>query len=500
MKSRKSKVIERYALGSFVANNQDKITQGLDVVGNSTGSSALKGMSTGLALGSIFPGPGNIIGAGVGLVGGLISNIFGRKSQEKAEMRALRQKNDGDMSNAIDTINAGVNTSNENMYGVYEFGGEVLPNIINIEKGETQVDVESGKILRKYDAINPETGGLYEEHSETGKDSINNMVTADPGTFIITKEASKSYREAVDNKDKITQDTIMQNIRNKKKNIMSGKFADGGDIRKPNITFPGALIAPPPLTGIEWGNNIQGNPFEGHEAAITGNVNPDNNRYRDPLRQVSEIPSNEGGFNFNNVLEAGLQFMPGFSNILQGGQSPNYMNYNNVGVNAQARRNILSNLPQNVSANPALNNIRGARYNSYRDIDRNTADANVRRALKTSASGASISQENEAYYNAQIANNQIRAQRAGILSGLDSEDTRRNMFNAQNRSQIDQINRQMDLAKRQQRNTGLSQIGRTIQNRVDTRNKRSRDNQMMDLLSEILPESAYLIDKFRKGI
>lgn len=384
----------------------------------------------------------------------------------------------------------------------FQDGGDVFPNIINIEKGETQVDVASGKILRKYDGINPETGGLYQEHNEEGEDPIDNLVTAEEGTFIITKEASKKYREAVKNNDKITQETIMQNIRNKKKSL-TGVYQDGGRVRRLN-NFRLPDIVNPAIGTSLLGTDPNRAPIDtfgspSASTSVTGYT---------PEAALSMVPSNvmESGTprssNLARNIETGLgyatQLLPGVANLIQGASSPNYMTPNRVGVNPTNRQAILNSLPTEVSANPAVNNARAARYNMMRDIDRNTSDANIRRALKTGTASALINQENEAYYNNQILNNQIKAQRAGILSGLEQMDTQREMFNAQQMMNINHTNRMMDLAKRQQSNTGLSQIARGIQNRIDSRVKDRAGDQMLDVMSQIAPEAAFLFNQFKR--
>src|SRR5690606_3265759 len=51
-----------------------------------------------------------------------------------------------------------------------------------------------------------------------------NLVTAEPGSFIITKAKSKEYEDAVKNNDKIKQQTILQNIRNNKEQKENSKL------------------------------------------------------------------------------------------------------------------------------------------------------------------------------------------------------------------------------------------------------------------------------------
>lgn len=495
-KKTKKSTSERYNLGSFVTSNQSKITRALNSAAQTTGSGILSGASTGATIGSFLPGPGTLIGAGVGALGGLIGNIFGKKSErelKRKEEEAARMLQYGQVS---DDYLSNINISNEDALGVYENGGDVFPNIINIEKGELQIDPNTGKILREYKGINPETGGLYKEHNEKGKDSENNFVNAEEGSFIITKDTASKYKKAIENNDKLTQETIMQNIRNKKKKLGT-KYADGDLVRKGiNPIFPTADLGinNPRFTGP---SPVFGTPNT--EAAVTGYQAPiDEGLSIDALNNLNTVPEGtEENNHWLNALSLGTQLMPGFSNILQGSRSPNYMDHNRVGLNVGNRQRVLSSMPREVSTNPALSTIRGQQYNRSREISRTTGDPNVSRALRTAGSTEAVRASNEAYYNTELMNNQIRNQNASLINALNESDTRREMFNLQNMNQINQINRQIETAKRHQLNLGLSQTGRAIQDRVTARKKETMNNKMLDVMKEIFPEGEFLFDQWR---
>lgn len=477
IKNKKKVPREKYSLGSFVSNNSGKINQVLNTASQiNEPSGIISGAATGASLGSIFPG-GTIVGAGLGAVTSLVTGLFGRNKRKKEEQRRRDLQSKNEHNAFSEDYLSNIDIDNQNELGVYEDGGDVFPNIINIEKGELQIDPNTGKILREYNNINPETGGKYEEHNYEGEESPHNMVTAEEGTFIITKETAKKYKESVDNNDKLTQETIVQNIRNKKRNL-SKVYADGGKVTLDPLKNS--------KLNIDFNNFNIPNTLNNNLGTRIGTPNLSNSK--------SNVLDNIGG-----VLENANQFIPGAFNMVKGLQKTNELPYTRLGMNVSNRQKLLSEMPSEVSANPALNNIRANRYNINREIDRNTSDPNVRRALKTASSSDSIRAENEAYYQNQILNNQIRSQRFNLLSSLNESDDRRNMFNIQNLNNINQINRQMSTAKEQQFNTGLSQTSRAIQNRVDTRNKRNMENKMIDIMREIFPEGGFLFDKWSKG-
>lgn len=502
MKSNKNKTKksprDKYNLGSFVTQNQEVASQyqsQIDSIarpqGGNVGRGVVSGLGTGASvgasIGSVVPVLGTAVGGAIGAVVGGIGGLFGGLSRDQKERRRysnqVNQLNDARSNITQDLYLSSLDTNNENPYGVYQDGGEVnsllSPNpTINIEKGELQVDPTTGKILRKFKGINPETGGLYKDHNKNGKDPEDNMVTAEEGTFIITKKEASKYEEAVDNNDKLYQNTIMSNIRNQKaKEKPTGKYNTGG-IVDPNL-LPNLNSA-----GINFnrGFNIP-----------TLNANANLNV------GAPNISRTGGGVNFGNIASTALNYLPSLYNIAQGSRSANTLPYTPIRINPQARQNILANLPTEVSANPALNNIRNARTRAGRTISSNTSNPTIARANRLALEGNFLNAENDALYNTQLTNNQIRSQRANVLAGLDAQDQNRTAQNVQSLNNTFLTNRQMQLAKDQQLNYGISQFGQMYQNNRRNRQLQNMDQRTLDLLQQIFPNTGNLFDSFRGG-
>lgn len=356
-----------------------------------------------------------------------------------------------------------------------EDGGDINSTIINIEKGELQIDPESGKILREFTGINPQTGGLYKYHSSKGDDPIDNFVTAKEGTFIITKSQSKKYKDAVDNNDKLYQNSIMQNIRNRKRKLSlnSEKFATGGEVN-PRDYFS------------NWLNNTNLNAVS-PTANITFNAGPNSIK---PIANTSS-PNLSTGPDYLGLATNLLGYGTGIYNMIKGSQAPNYQEFRPLRMDVAGRRRILDNLPQDVSVNPALNQVRRSRNNAYRAIDQGTSNSAIARANKLGLENTFIDAENEAYYNNTLMNNQIRGQRASILSGLSQQDSARDMANAQMLGQVEEINRNLGLAREQQLNTGVSQLIQNFQNNRFINRQQNNDRLRWKILQDMNPYMKY---------
>lgn len=479
---------DKYTLGAFVEGNrqisqqyQNQINSLATPQGGQLGSQTMSGVTSGAAIGtSIAPGIGTAIGGLIGGVGGLIFGGIRDRKEREAYRDQINQLNTARSNMTKDLYTSSIDMNNENPYGVYKNGGDILNPAINIEKGELQINPETGKILREFNGINPETGGLYEKHAKgSKKDSKNNMVTAEEGTFIITKKEAKNYKDAVDNNDKLYQNSIMQNIRNYKKDF-SKKYANGSDVLDPNLLYS------MPLAGV--------NP--------TGNLNIPTSLPNTSFRSIPQANISNGagtGLNISNIASTALNYLPSIYNMVQGSKRANTMPYTPVRMNVANRQRILSNLPQDVSANPALNNIRNARNRAYRGVNMNTANPAIARANRLSLEGNFLDAENQATYNSQLANNQIRGQRASILSGLEGQDQARSAQNVQNLNQTLLTNRQMQLAKEQQFNTGLSQAQQMFQNNRRNRQLGNMDQQTLELLKQVFPNAGNLFDPWKGG-
>lgn len=476
MARKKKLTIDKYNYGSYVIMNQQK---GIPSIPQANfGSSFGSGASTGAQIGGqIVPGMGHLVG---GVIGG-VAGIFGASSKEK---RRREQQNKLDLK-SLDAFNLdyenNIDTINENPYGTYADGGEVEPQTqINIEKGELQVDPETGKIIREYTGINPETGGLYESHNK-GKDTKNNFVTAEEGTFIITKEKAKDYKDALDNNDKLHQNTIMHNIRNKKRQSM--KFAQGGKVIDPITTFAGVkpsvelntgtrnLIAPTISTGV-----TASKPNTGPVKLAPLNLNV----------AQTVAPQQSQGFNWGNLANNAINYLPAVTNLLQGMGSPNYLENQYSPVNPY-RNQILSNLPQDIDYSPLMNRVYRDRNTAYGQIDETTNSSAVARANKQNIYANTQRGIQDIYFQGEEYNNRVRGQRAGIYDNLGQQELAR--FDADRRFNfgVDMTNRQMAEGRRQQVNYGLSQLQQMYQSLNTNKQLENRDNMRTRILEQIFP-------------
>ena len=489
VKNNKRKSPEKYNLGAFVTKNQQSINNATNAIGalsplagGGALSGAMSGLSTGASIGSVVPGIGNIIGGAVGLVGGALFGGLRKQKQEAAKKAQLKAQDDIRGSLVADEYESNLDLVNENPYGVYAKGGDVIPaETINIEKGELQINPNTGKILRKFDGINPETGGKYEAHNKKGKDSKNNMVTAEEGTFIITKKEASKYEDAVNNNDKLHQNSIMSNIRNQKYKTLG---------RNPKKYATGGLVDPKLLPNI--------NPMG---AGLTGTLNmPKTLPTPAGLAQpaVSNLTSPQG-VNYNGLLDNVVNYLPSAVNMVQGLKTPNYLEYRPTRMNVGLRQRTLENLPNEISVNPLINQLNSASYSADRDILNSTSNSSISRALRQNNNSLLRRNISGAYMDVAGINNQIRAQRAGIYSNLGYQDQQRSAQNAQMILGVDTQNRQMDLAKQQQFNYGTSQAQQMYQNNRTNVRKAQLDEQQLALLAQIFPSAAPLITNWRGG-
>lgn len=351
------------------------------------------------------------------------------------------------------------------VYQKFADGGDIFPNTINIELGELQIDPATGKILREYDGINPETGGKYQPHSK-GKDTKHNIVSAEEGSFIITKALSKDYKNAVDNNDKLHKESILMNIRNAKDKKDSKykygsyvKYASGGDLG----------------TGFsDWNKSNQ-------------------------LIDASGInmPSNKG-FSMSQGLNTLTQLAPSLINIGKGlfgkteVQAPIKASINPF------QQNVLNNMPQDVNINPLLNDLRISNNATDQRLRNNTSSSSIYRANRLQQDTNYNRTLGNIRMQEQQANNQIRGQRAGIYNQLGSQAMNEQARVQQTNLGIDQINAQNRAAKSNLLATGLGQLQQTIMNN-NTNSKRSAMEEMqMKLMMEMFPNMKFYSNLFNQ--
>lgn len=541
VRKRKISLVDKYEYGSYVIQNQPIPEINKANVGSTAISTAASGASLGFSVG----GPtGALIGGGLGLIGGIFSGNKRRKSEKNLQRKLVQDSLDnygeqydnmvGETENPLGVYKKGgdihIKPENRGKFtksakaagmGVQEFASHVLANKdkysstqvkranfarnaskwkhqeggdvgldkINIELGELQVDPESGKILREFKGFNPETGGKYEPHNSKGKDTINNHVTAEEGTFIITKEKSKEYKKALDNNDKLAQNTIMHNIRkNKRKSLL--KYQEGGPVlNAPDPLNMGVGILP----SVGTLNALQGADLAQYRGTI------DNNPYfRAPSDLIANNTMNSttsnNNFNYGNLL--GL--LPSAVNLLQGMGTPNYIPQSNTPANRYAGR-IESNMPRDINYSPLLNRMYRDRNTAYRQIGDTTSSSAIARANRQNLFANTQRGIQDMYFQGEGINNSIRAQRAGMYSQLGQDDYQRFAGDRAHNYNVGLTNRQMDMGRRGQFLTGISQLGQ-YQSQLDMNNQiRNREQQMLELFGAMNPYSDRFLSRFRTG-
>lgn len=508
MKPINNKKKYKYALGSFVEAGDDNAkfnaqaqaggqlgTMLGGAIGGNTGN-VISGISSGAAAGAAL-GP---YGALAGGVIGLGASLLGNSKQKRMLANQRKDQYNSFNTNYQDNFNSQFDTNNENPYGLQSFanGGIIPSNVINIEKGELQIDPQTGKVLREYTGINPENGDLYQPHSK-GRDPNANIVTAEPGTFIVTKALAKDYKTSLDNNDQIKRNTILQNIKNiKDSKDKSSKMAFGSyvDPTKPpllsaqnpqsNYDFNSVLnqymgLAPSPQVGID---NIQ--PFK-QVNQLQGQLNNTTN---------TSTPTQNGTNKLGGILNTAANYAPALANIGQGlfgkvDQTPL----------AQAQVNpylgkIINNLPQDVNLSPLIQRLNRNQNNQFATIDQQTSSSPIARANKQNVFANTQNQIGDLYFQQGQANNQIRGQRAGVYAGLGSQSMQEAARVQQLNLGIDQSNQQNRAAKTNLLNTGLGQLQQTYQNGKLIDQQKSNDAIRNKLLYEMFPNLRFYQNTF----
>lgn len=483
------KKIKKYKLGDYV-KPMGTTGQGFGQFGNLLGS-AIGGPSgnliSGVASGALAGGP---IGAAIGGVGAILGNIAEEKQIKKQEKAAYNSFN----TNYQNTLIGDQDTFNENPYGQIFANGGMIPenNQINIEKGELQIDPQSGKVLREYTGINPETGGLYAPHSK-GKDTKHNIVVADPGTFIITSTKAKLYKDAIDNNDKLLQNTVLQNIKNYKnsKETKNNKFDLGSYVDPPAL-----LQRPQPYnwqTGINMAMDGLKPGFLGKPAAPIFELR--NSNYNSQLN-VPNIPTGIAGAQGGGIAKDSLMDKIGSGigtygnalfNIGQG-----LFGKVDTTPQVQSTRNpyksqILNNMPQDISLEPARQQLLRQQGAAFNQIDNTTSGSPIARANKLNVVANTQNQLGMLAMQNQINNNQVRTQRAGMYGNLGAQEMQETNRVQQLNLGIDEQNRANKGAKQNMLSTGLTQLQQAYQNNKANNTKASMDQYKIKLLREMFP-------------
>lgn len=381
--------------------------------------------------------------------------------------------------------------------------GGIIPDVtqINIERGELQIDPKTGKILREYTGINPETGGLYKPHSK-GKDTTNNFVSAEPGTFVITSKKAKDYKDALDQNDKLRQNTILKNIINYKdsKEAKTDKFALGsyvdGDVppllRKQISPYDnlqsqlgfmtsgnmGVLPQLPTNAPTSTGVKLQG---------YTGGIKPSNT--------VTPSTSLQGNTNKNSLINTIGQGIGTYGNALYNigqGMFGKVDKVNQIGITQNPyKQDILNNMPQDINFEPVRQQLLRQQNTAFNQIDNTTNGSPIARANKLNVFANTQNQLGSLMMDNQVRNNQVRGQRASIYGNLANQE-----MNESNRVQqlnlgIDEQNRANKGIKTQRLDKGLSQLQQAYQNKQAINQQNKMAKMRTEIMRQMFPNLKY---------
>lgn len=363
-----------------------------------------------------------------------------------------------------------------------------MQNQINIQKGELLIHPDTGKILQEYNGVNPLTGGMFEPHAkDQSKESPNNFTLADPGLFVITKKTAKQYKDAIDNNDKISQKTVLMNIRNAKiakegglqpqggmpddSQVEQGNYADGDQVLPDGTVLKGS--------DINTMNGITGN--------SSNSITSPNNIGAQPWLSPQE-PKQSG---WSKAADALTNYGPAAFNIAQGlFGNTQHQAYATPVTNPYAS-NVIANMPKNVNMQSTINDINSNQELANKSIQGQTSSAAIYRANREGiVSNTNRSLEDARMKSAEI-NNQAAGQRAYMYNALgyqnqQEQDQQRN-FNLG----VDEINAKRTAAKQNLLNAGLEQLQQTAQNDKLNKQKAGMDKYSMDLLSQTFPNTRY---------
>ena len=441
--------------------------------------------------------------------------------------------------NLPNNVSPSVIKSNGSTYGHYEDGDEVQgnpenepdqdevntkQNVINIQKGELLIHPETGKILQEFSGINPLTGGNFEPHAKGKKpESPNNFTLADPGLFVITKKTAKQYKDSMDNNDKISQKTVLMNIRNAKiakEGGLKGNYAYGDTITDPNDPF--SVNGVKTLNVSQFSNpdnyhtyptpapaNYTRDPQIQQQSMSTSNFNtsntiPTNNQQ---IRPISSTPTNtSSGFNVGSALDNLNKYGPSLVNLAQGtfGQVNNQA-YAKPTINPYTNQ-ILSNLPKDVDLSPIINDIHSNQNLANKDLSNTTNNASVYRANRQQIGANADKATTNARLLGQSENNKVASERAGIYGNLGEQSLQDQQTRRQYDLGIDDINARKQAAKQNLFNAGLSQLQQTTMNDKANAQKAGMDKYSVDLMKQIFGNAKFYdlfdqnkIQKYRTG-
>lgn len=401
--------------------------------------------------------------------------------------------------------NIDFNTQSQDSPQTMEDGDTVnsQQNQINIQKGELLIHPDSGKILQEYNGINPLTGGLFEPHSkDKSKESPNNFTLADPGLFVITKKTARQYKEAVDNNDKISQKTVLMNIRNAKIAKEGGLQPQGGiqqdQLEQGNYAY-GDTVDPSSYQNIlnygQYANQL-GIPGGQLTAAHT-NSNPSLAGYNTPqidttnvAQKSTYIPQGHQS-DFGRVGDTLSNYGPALYNIGQGlFGSVQHQAHANPISNPYAN-NVIANMPKNVDMSPIISDINSNEALANKNLQNQSNSSAVYRANREGLSVATARSLAGARMQAAEVNNQAAGQRAYMYNALGYQNQQEQEQRRQYDLGVDQINARSQSAKQNLLNAGLSQLQQTSQNEKTNKQKAGMDRYTLDLLAQTFPNTRF---------
>lgn len=352
-------------------------------------------------------------------------------------------------------------------------------NQINIQKGELLIHPDSGKILQEYNGINPLTGGMFEPHAKSqDKESPNNFTLADPGLFVITKKTAKQYKDAVDNNDKISQKTVLMNIRNSKIQKEGGLQPQGNYAYGDEIAMPNNPAMPSNNSNIQYDGNFQ----------------PMDSRIQSYQYSMPSVQSPQGASNpstMSKIGDAVTNYGPAAFNIAQGlFGNAQHQAYATPTVNPYAS-NVIANMPKNVNMQPVINDIYDNEEAANKNIQSQTNNSAVYRANRQALAAGSTKALASARMQASEVNNQAAGQRAYMYNALGYQNQQEQDRVRDTNLSIDQTNMRTQAAKQNLLNAGLSQLQQTSQNEKLNNQKAGMDKYSLELLSQTFPNTRF---------
>ncbi len=358
-------------------------------------------------------------------------------------------------------------------------------NIINIQKGELLINPEDGKILQDYKGVNPLTGGMYEDHSKgKKKESPNNFTLADPGLFVITKKTSKQYKDAIDNNDKISQKTVLMNIRNAKiakdgglkpQNYEFGDKVRGGELSYGNAGVP-TYSSSPELLPLNNGQVTNVDPY----------INQENNKY------VGNLSYNQS--QGSNVLDTINKYGPALYNIGQGLFGNTDKQPYATPINNPYTNQVIANMPKNVDMSPVINDVHANENLANTNIGNQVNSSAVYRANRQNVTANGNKAIAAARLQGQELNNQATGQRSYMYNALGYQKQQEEQQARQYNLGVDEINSRRKAAKQNLLNAGLSQLQQVGMNDKMNSQKQRMDKYTLGLLTQIFPNLKYYSD------